>query len=49
MEKGEVVYNIEIKLPGGKFQLSGEKKKIPEGKDYVSCRYHQKFKLELWQ
>lgn len=27
MEKGEVVYNIEIKLPGGKFQLSGKKKK----------------------
>lgn len=51
MEKGEVVYNIEIKLPGGKFQLSGKKKKkkIPGGKDYVSCRYHQKFKLELWQ
>lgn len=33
MEKGEVVYIIEIKLLGGSFQLPG--KNLPEGKNYI--------------
>lgn len=53
MEKGEVVCNIEIKLPGGKSQPS-EKKKIPEGEDCIidylpPVPSAVQSKLKLWE